>query len=210
MKAREHITAPRTQVTLSFVHKQSIGERESQGSHPLPGYLQGKISVMVIIWKGYKMAFFLFSFLSLEISQWLCLTSRSWARSLFLSLPQSLPLCLFPCFFLWLFLCFYLFLSLSFGLFLSFFSPLPVSVCVFVYQYLSLRFSLFLWFWFCLHFPLCFFLSASLWFPLWLCLSDHLSGLYLILSPSFLLSFIPFLPPCSPFLVAPGFLGKVE
>ena len=196
------------------MHKQSIGGGESQGSHPLPGYLQGKISVTVIIWKGYKMPFFFFSFSSLEISVAMShqqvLSSLSLSVSIAISSSLSLSLILS--------VTLSVLLSLSESVFWSpslfFLSHACFCMClclsVFISQILWFSLFLYLTLWFCLHFPLCFFLSASLWFPLCLCLSDHLSGLSLILSPSFPLSLIPFLPPCSPFLVAPGFLGKVE
>lgn len=145
MKAREHLTAPGTQITWSFVHKQSFGRGEQERDRrpwPPPKIPErGKVSVMVIIWKGYKNASFFPFFpepeISLEISLWVCLVSNSWAL-LFSCLSLSLSLCLW--FFLCFHICFYLFLSLCFGLcfilfyFISF-PSFPDSVCVFVSIY---------------------------------------------------------------------------
>lgn len=170
MKAREHLTAPGTQITLSFMHKQRIGggEEERDGRlWPPPKIPEwGKISIMVIIWEGHKNASFfppLFSHpqISLEISQWLCLVSHSWAPlffclfwSLYLSVSDSVILSsllspseamcwsiffLPSCFYMCLCLC----LCLSDSLWLSLFPylALPLSLTQFASMFLFLQFS---------------------------------------------------------------------
>lgn len=182
MKAREHLTVPRAQITLSFVHKQSMGRGERPEGAKAPtlsqGTSEGKIS---IIWKGCAMPFSPFFPGNLSVA----ISSSSWAFSLSLSLIPSVTLSLL------------LFLSLSFGL--SFFSSLPVSVCVFVSICLYLTNSPIL------SLPPFPSLFLSLFFSLGLFLP-----LSPPCSLSFLpFSFIPVLPPCS-LLVASGFLGKIE
>ena len=138
------------------------------------------------------MLFSLFS--SLEISQWLCLISRSWVS-----------LSLFLWFFLWPSYVPYLSGAILWSLFLlttCFYTCLCLWIPVFISQSLWFSHSLTL--------------SPSLCFSLPLCgpLSASLSLVIPLFSPSFFfhslpLSFIPFLPPFTLFLATPGFLGKI-
>lgn len=214
MKAREHLTARRTQITLPFVHKQSIGKGErkrerrgSQGPCLHPRYLRRKnLGAGDHLKRLYKCLFFPFpsckslsgyvSSTTLELSFSVCL--YLWIG---LSLPLSDSFCdsFFASISFWV--C--LLVSLSFFLFPSCFC-MCLCLCLSVFVYLSLILFCSLTLWLCLHF--CLFLS--------LCLSVVLSlPLSLRLSPYSLPHSLPLppslIPPFSPTLFFSTICSKI-